>query len=148
MPFKINKNLVFIGSLQFINSSLGLVVKNLLDNDLMHLSQEFSGNLSRLVKQKGMYPFEYMDNFKKFFGDELPDRCKFFSSLKGECISKKGYLHGIDVWNMLTRKTMGDYHDLNLKTDALLLADVFEQFTDMCSKYYGLDPCHYFSSPG
>ena len=82
MPFKINKNLVFIDRLQFINSSIGVLVKNLLDNDFMHLSQEFSGNLSGLVKQKGMYPFEYMDSFKKFFGDELPDRCKFFSSLK------------------------------------------------------------------
>ena len=44
--------------------------------------------------------------------------------------------------------TMGDYHDLYLKTDVLLLADVFEKFIDMCLKYYGLDPCHYFSSPG
>ena len=44
--------------------------------------------------------------------------------------------------------TMGDYHDLYLKTDVLLLADIFEKFIDMCLKYYGLDPCHYFSSPG
>ena len=44
--------------------------------------------------------------------------------------------------------TMGDYHDLYLKTDVLLLADVFEKFIKTCLDYYGLDPCHYFSSPG
>ena len=45
-------------------------------------------------------------------------------------------------------KSMGDYHDLYLKTDVLLLADVFERFINTCLDYYGLDPCHYFSSPG
>ena len=45
-------------------------------------------------------------------------------------------------------KNMGDYHDHYLKKDVLLLADVFEKFIDTCLKFYGLDPCHYFSSPG
>ena len=44
--------------------------------------------------------------------------------------------------------TMGDYHDLYLKTDVLLLADVFEKFINTCLDYYRLNPCHYFSSPG
>ena len=43
---------------------------------------------------------------------------------------------------------MGDYHDHYLKKDVLLLADVFEKFIDTCLKFYKLDPCHYFSSPG
>ena len=71
-----------------------------------------------------------------------------FSSLKDECISEKDYLHAIDIWNVFKMNTMGDYHDLCLKTDFLLLADVFEQFISTCLDYYGLDPCHYFSSPG
>ena len=45
-------------------------------------------------------------------------------------------------------KNMGDYHNQHLKKDVLLLADVFEKFIGTCLKYYGLDPCHYFSSPG
>ena len=89
-----------------------------------------------------------MDSFKISFDDKLPDRCKFYSSLKHECISEKNYLRAIDVWNMLRMNTMGDYHDLYLKTDVLLLADVFEKFISICLECYGLDPCHYFSNPG
>ena len=71
------------------------------------------------------------------------------SSLKDECISEKDYLRAINVWNVLKEKIMGDYHDdLYLKTDIFLLADVFEKIINTCLEYYGLDPCHYFSSPG
>ena len=61
--------------------------------------------------------------------------------------SEKGYLYAI-VWNVLKMNTMGDYHDLYLKTDVLLLADAFEKFINTYLEYYGLVPCHYFSSPG
>ena len=84
-----------------------------------------------------------MDSFEKFFEDKLPDRCRFFSSLKDEFISEKDYSYAITVWNTFKMNTMDDYHNLYLKTDALLLADVFEKFINMCLEYYGLDPCHY-----
>ena len=139
MAFTINRNLVFIDSMQFTNSSLDSLVKNLSDHDFVCLSEEFSGEFLRLVKQKGVYPYEYRVSFQKFFEDKLPDKCEFFSSLKDRCVSKK------DVFKM---NTMGDYHDLYLKTEVLLLADVFEKFIKTCLDYYGLDPCHYFSSAG
>ena len=85
----------FIDSMQFMNSSLDALVKNLPDNDFKYLSQEFSGDLLKLVKQKGVYPYEYMGSFKKIFDEKLPDRREFFSSLKNECISEKDYLHAI-----------------------------------------------------
>ena len=66
MAFTINKNLVFIDSMQFINSSLYSLVNNLSDNDFRYLSQEFGGNLLYLVKQKGVYPYEYMNSFKSY----------------------------------------------------------------------------------
>ena len=72
-----------------MNSSLDLLVKNFSDNDFKYLSQEFSGEFLKLVKQKGVYSYEYMDSFQKFSEDKLPDKCKFFCSLKHECISEK-----------------------------------------------------------
>ena len=126
MTFTINNNLAFTDSMQFMNSSLDALVKNLSDNNLKYLSEEFSSEQSKLVKQKGVYPYEYMDSFEKFSKDKLPDRCGFFSSLKDECISEKNYLHAIKVWNVFKMNTMSDYHDLYLKADVLLLADVFE----------------------
>ena len=80
MAFTSNRNLVFIYSMQFMNSSLDSLVKNLPDNDFKYLSEEFSCEFLKLVKQEGVYPYEYMDSFKKFFEDKLPDRCNFFSS--------------------------------------------------------------------
>ena len=57
-------------------------------------------------------PYEYMDSFKNFSEDKLPDRCEFFSSLKDECINEKDYSHTINVWNMIKMNKMSDYHDL------------------------------------
>ena len=95
MAFTINRNLAFIDSMQFMNSSLDSLVKNLSNNDSKYMSEEFIGEFLRLVKQKGVYPYEYMGSFKKFSEDKLPDRCKFFSSLKDKCISEKDYLKAI-----------------------------------------------------
>ena len=140
MVFTINSKLVFIDGMQFMNSKLDTLVKNLSNNDLKYLLQEFSRDLSELVKQKGVYPYEYTDRIKKY--EKLPDRCKFFSSLKDDCISEKYYSHAINICNMFKVNPMGDYHDLYLKTDVLLLADVFEKFINTCLEYYGLDPCY------
>ena len=97
MAFTINNNLGFIDSMQFMNSSLDILVKNLSDNDFKYLSQEFSGEQLQLVKQKAVYPYEYMDSCKKLFDEKLLDSCKFYSSLKDESISEKDYLHAITV---------------------------------------------------
>ena len=120
MAFRINRNLVFIDSMQFVNSSLDSLVENLSDNDFKYLSEEFSSEFLKPVKQKVVYPCEYMDGFKKFSDDKLPDRCKFFSSLKDVCISEKNYLKLNNIWNVFKINTMSDYHDLYFKTDVLL----------------------------
>ena len=65
MTVTIKKNLVYIDSMQFINSSLEALVKNLSDNDSKYLSQEFSGDLLKLLKQRCVYPYEYMNSFEK-----------------------------------------------------------------------------------
>ena len=89
-----------------------------------------------------------MNSFKKFKESKLPDIDKFFSSLKDCGISEKEYQRALDVWKVLEIKNLGQYHDLYLKTDVLLLCYVFEKFINVCLSYYNLDPSHCFSSLG
>ena len=158
MAFFLNKNLVFIDSMQFMNSSLDKLVKNLSDEDFKYLVEEFGSKNLELLKQKGDYPYEYMNSFERFNEEKLPARKYFYSSTKdgkigddGKIsdghISVKDYLTCEKTWDKFEMKNMGDYHDHYLIKDVLLLIDVFEKFIDTCLKYYGLDPCHYFSSP-
>ena len=148
MAFTINTNLVFIDSMQFMNSSLYSLVTNLSGNNFKYLSEDFSGKFLTMLKQKIMYPYQYMESFKRVFENKLPDKPKFFDSLKDECISEKDYVKGVDIWNVFKMNSISDCQNLYLKTDVLLLANVFEKFLNTCLDYYGLDPCHYFSSPG
>ena len=87
-------------SMQFMNSSLNTLIKNLSDSDFKYLSEEISSDLLKLVKQKGVYPYEYMYSLKKFFGNKLPDRCEFFSSSKDEYITEKDYLKANNIWSV------------------------------------------------
>ena len=75
--------------MQFMNSSLDSLVKNFSDNDFKYLPEEVRSEFLKLVKQKGVYPYEYMDSFKKLSENKLPNRSKFFSSLKDKCVSEK-----------------------------------------------------------
>ena len=82
MTFFLTKNLVFIDSMQFLNSSLDKLVKNLLDEDFKYLVEEFGSENLELSKQKGAYPYEYMNSFERFDEEKLPARKYFFSSTK------------------------------------------------------------------
>ena len=116
--------------------------------DLRYTSEEFTGDKLSLMSQKGVYPYDYMDCFKKFDQTELPAKEQFYSVLNSQHITNGEYNHATKVWETFNIKTMGEYHDLYLKSDVLLLADVFESFRKTCLQYYKLDPCHYFTSPG
>ena len=109
-----------------INCSLDKLVKNLSDENFKYLFEEFSDEQLKLVKEKEIYPYEYIKSFKRFNEDELPDKSKFFSSLKDSEINEKEYERAINVWKLFKIKTLGQYHDLYLKADVLLLTDVFE----------------------
>ena len=82
MAFFLNKNLVFIDSMQFMNSSLEKLVKNLSDNDFKYLTKEFGSKNLEHLKQEDAYPYEYMDSFKRFSEEKLPDKLCFYSSVK------------------------------------------------------------------
>ena len=146
--FTLNDDIVFIDSMLFMKSSLDKLVRNLGNEDFKYLSEEFSGEKLELLKKKGIYPYEYFNSSKKFKETNLPNIDKFFSSLKDCGISEKKYQRARDVWKVFQIKNLGEYHDLYLKTDVLSLCDVLEKFVGVCLKDYGLDPCHYFSSPG
>ena len=129
------------------------------DEDFKYLLEEFGSKNLRLFKQKGAYPYEYMNNFERFKEKKLPARKCFYTSTKDRkvgddgrksdsYISRTDYLTCEKNWDKFDIKDMGDYHNHYLKKDVLLLADVFEKFIDTCLKFYGLDLCHYFSSPG
>ena len=117
-------------------------------DNLKYTSKVLKGEKLKLMAQKGVYPYDYMDSFDKFHKTKLPMKEEFYSILNNEHISDEQYKHAQNVWNTFNLKTMGDYHDLYLKSDILLLADVFENFRKTCLQYYQLDPCHYFTSPG
>ena len=100
------------------------------------------------MKRKGVYPYDFMDSFNKFELKKLPTKEEFYSILYDEHISDKDYEHAQNIWKTFNLKNMGEYHDLYIKTDVLLLADVFENFRETCLEHYKLDPSHYFTSPG
>ena len=149
MAFYIGKHLSFIDSFAFMNSSLEKLASYLSDDDFIYTKKYFTDPVQfGLVKRKGVYPYDYMDSFSKFNDTELPPIEEFYSLLTDENISEDAYSHAKDVWNTFNLKNMGEYHDLYLKTDILLLTDVFENFRKTCLTYYKLDPLHYITSPG
>ena len=129
------------------------------DKDFKYLVEEFGSENVELLKQKGDYTYKYLNSFERFNEEKLPDRKYFYSSTKdgkigddGKIsdghISVKDYLTCEKIWDKFEMKNMGDYHNHYLNKDTLLLADVFEKFIATCLKFYWLDHCHYFSSPG
>ena len=116
-------------------------------DQLKYTSEIFKNKKLDLMARKGVYPYDYMDSFDKF-NSQLPSKEDFYSILNDKHIKDKEYEHVKNVWNTFNLKNMGEYHDLYLKSDILLLVDVFENFRKTCLEYYKLDPCHYFTSPG
>ena len=141
-------DIVFKDSLKFMSSSLGALVNNLSKDAFKILLKYFTPKQAEILKQKGFYPYEYMDSEKKFNDTKPPPQKVFYSKLSGKGISNKNYNHVWNVWNTFKMKIFKDYHELYNVTDVLLLADVFENFRDLCLKIYGLDPVYYFTAPG
>ena len=148
MAFMLGNHLTFIDSFQFMSSSLDKLVSNLPAEALKYTNKRFQKEKFNLMTRKGVYPYDYMDSFEKFNKTELPTKEEFYSILNNEHITDEDYSHAQNVWTTFKLQTMGEYHNLYLKSDILLLADVFENFRKTCLQYYKLDPCHYFTSPG
>ena len=94
-----------------------------------------------LMIRKGVYPYEYMDGWKKFEETSLPPKDAFYSGLNMKGISDQDHEHAQQIWNI-----MGCYHDTYLNTNVLLFADIFETFRNTCLKSYKLDPAHFYTA--
>ena len=101
-----------------------------------------------MLLRKGVYPYEYMDGWNKFNEKLIPCKELFYSNLTLENISEVDYMHANNVFKTTELNNLGDYHDLYVRSDTLLLADVFENFRNACLSNYELDPAHFVSLPG
>lgn len=139
----------FIDSFQFLSSSLDSLSKSLSDSDFEHLYHEFNEDMSqcKLLRKKGIYPYDYVDGWSKFDEETLPPKCCFYNSLKMEHITEDDYAHAKLIWKIFDIRTLGEYTDLYLKIDVFLLCDIFEKFRKTSLHYYSLDPVHYVTSP-
>ncbi|XP_011062995.1 PREDICTED: uncharacterized protein LOC105151147 [Acromyrmex echinatior] len=141
----------FVDSFKFLNTSLEKFVSYLDKSKLKIIRSEFS-NLDAedfdLLMRKGVFPYEYIDSVNKLDETNLPSRELFYSSLTDEIAFDNDYQYATYVWQRFCIETLGDYSDLYLKTDVLLLADVFENFRDTCIESYGLDSTYYYTLPG
>ena len=101
-----------------------------------------------LLLRKGIYPYEYIDSWKRFDENTILPKEAFYSELNLENITDKDYEHVKKVWEAFEIKNLGEYHDLYVQCDTFLLADVFENFRNKCIEIYKLDPAHFLSAPG
>ena len=143
----LNFELRFIDSFKFLQTSLANLVKNLQPDDFVNTKEIFRDKID-LLTRKGVYPYDYVSTIKKFDETQLPPQKEFYSKLNDEDITDDEYQHALNVWKTFGCKNIRDYHDLYLKSDVLLLADVFENFRSTCLYHYNLDPAHYYTSPG
>ena len=127
----------FIDSFKFMSSSLDSLVNNLAKGGHEFWGfEKYNSKQKELLFRKGVYPYEYMDSWDKFEEKRLPSKDEFYSKLNMSGISEKDYQHACKVWNEFGLKNMGDYHDLYLETDVILLANVFESFRKVCLDNY------------
>jgi hypothetical protein len=144
----VKRELRFLDSFRFMASSLDALSKNLEDEQCGEMAKHYGGEQFQLLRKKGVYPYEYIDSIERLDETKLPPKEAFYSKLNDTNISDEDYSHAKKVWDVFNCQTMRDYHDLYNQSDVLLLADVFENFRDVCLRNYKLDPAWYFTSPG
>ena len=134
----------FIDSFKFMSSSLDSLVNNLAKGDHRFWGfEEYSDKQCEPLIRKGIYPYKYMDSWNRFNETSLPSKDKFYGNLYMSGVGDKEYEHARNVWREFRIRNMGEYLDLYLKTDTVLLANIFESFRAVCMENYELDPAHF-----
>ena len=140
-----------IDSFKFMASSLDSLTKNLVSSGKKFFGfEDYSELQYELLTRKGIYRYEYMSSWDRFEETQLPPIESFYSKLNMSSISSDDYQHAQRVWKEFRIHNLGDYHDLYLGTDVVvvLLANVFEAFRGTCLRHYSLDPAHFYTSRG
>ena len=139
----------FIDSFKFMSSSLDSLTKNLVrGGKKLFRFEDYSELQYDLLTRKGVYPYEDVNSWDRFNETQLPPIDVFYSNLNLSSIREEDYQHAQRVWKEFGIHNLGDYHDLYLRKDVVLLANVYEAFRDTCLKHYKLDPAHFYTSPG
>ena len=138
---------IFKDSYLFLGKSLDYLTGTIDDNDRISLKQEFGKNYQLLTK-KGIYPYDYFDNTKKYNEEKLPNKEKFFNKINNKNILDKDYNHAKNIFEKFKCKNVLDYSILYLKTDICHLSDVFQKFSNFAYETYNLDPRHSYTLPG
>lgn len=149
--YKRGIKLRFIDSFRFMSSSLDELSSFLPFDEKKILRSEcknYSEDQVQMLQRKGVFCYDYINSWQKLNETSLPSKKAFHSELKECDISDKDYEFAQSVWSKFNIKTLGEYSNLYMKTDILLLADVFENFRATCFNIYELDPAHYYTSPG
>ena len=144
----LHHQLRFIDSFKFMVTSLDKLVNNLSKDAFNNVRRYYAEDELNLLTRKGIYPYEYVDSLEKLKETQLPSKEAFYSRLNDEGINDEDYAFAHKVWKVFEMKSLEDCHSLYNQTDVLLLADVFENFRDICIKNYKLDPAHYYTAPG
>jgi len=131
-----------------MSASLDALSKNLIDDQCKNLRNMYSGEQFKLIRRKGVFSYEYIDSVGRLNDNKLPSKPAFYSKLSGSDISDEDYKHACAAWEEFKCKTLGDYLEVYNKSDVLILADVFENFRNLCMREYELDPAWYYTVPG
>ena len=148
----------FIDSFAFMASSLDSLSNNLktgcetieeMRKIFTNTSKHFKNDVEfKLMTQKGIYPYDYINNYSKLNERRLPNIKDFYSKLNNKECSQDDYNNAVSVWRTFNCKTMLDYHNIYLISDVLLLSDIWANFRALNYKIYGLDSSYYYTAPG
>jgi hypothetical protein len=166
----------FLDSLAFLGRGLAELASNLPTAEFVHLRDEIKTSrcdrygeeeqnesewfevlkrntkpidaVVETMRRKGVFPYDHVQDIQSLDERNLPTMSQFRSFLSDSDISDSDYEHAQSVWEDFCIFDLGMYSDLYLITDVMLLTCVFEKFRDISLQHYGLDPAHYFSTPG
>lgn len=131
-----------------MSQSIDQLAKNLNSDQFNIVNEQYSLPIkNQLIKQKGVFSYNYVNSFERLDEKELAKEC-FFNEMTNCEISDEQYNHAKLVWCTFDCNTLGEYTDVYLKSDVLILADIFENFRKTCHETYKLDPAHYYTLPG